>query len=107
MVPIRRKLRESSETFPQPDSVTSNLAVNKKKADHGQGVSGRNTIREKATKLFVVKILTSKALWLKILQTIFAKPAPVKAFRAGGGGGYPQTGTTQKERVASEAGIHQ
>jgi hypothetical protein len=41
--------------------------------------------REKACNSFVVKILTSKPLGLKILQGILANPAPVKAFRCGGG----------------------
>ena len=44
---------------------------------------------EKARKSFKVKILTSNSYALKILQTIFATPAPVKAFRGVGGGGYP------------------
>jgi hypothetical protein len=70
--------------------VTSNLALCKKKADHGQGVSGTSIIDKKANKSFVIKILTSKPLGLKILQSIFADPAPVNAFRGGGGGGYPK-----------------
>ena len=41
-------------------------------------------------KSFVVKILTSKSYGLKILQTIFVKPAPVKGFEACREGGYPQ-----------------
>ncbi len=65
--------------------VTSNLALNKKKADHCEGVSGTSTAREKARKFFVVKILTSNPLGLNILQGIFAHPAPVKAFRGAGG----------------------
>jgi hypothetical protein len=36
---------------------------------------------------FVIKILTSKSWRLKILQRIFAEPAPVKAFRGVGEGG--------------------
>jgi hypothetical protein len=67
--------------------VTSNLAIHKKKADHGQGVSGTSIPREKAHKFFVIKILTSNSLRLKILQSIFANPAPVKAFKRVGGGG--------------------
>jgi hypothetical protein len=38
----------------------------------------------------VVKILTSKLFDIKILQTLFANPAPRKAFRGGGEGGYLQ-----------------
>ena len=45
---------------------------------------------QKACKSFKVKILTSNPYALKILQTIFAAPAPVKAFRGWGEGGPPQ-----------------
>ncbi len=39
---------------------------------------------------FVFKILTSKIFDIKILQTLFAKPAPSKTFREyGGEGGTP------------------
>ena len=62
--------------FPQPNLVTSDLALHKKKADHRQGVSGTGISREKARKFFVVKILTSNPYALKILRTIFANPAP-------------------------------
>jgi hypothetical protein len=41
-----------------------------------------------ASKPFVLKILTSKFFDIKILQTLFANPAPRKAFRGVGGGGY-------------------
>lgn len=37
---------------------------------------------------FGIKILTPKSKGLKILRTIFADPAPSKAFRGMGGGGY-------------------
>ena len=47
--------------------VTSNLAFNKKKADHGQGASGTATIGHDPHKLFVINILTSNPLGLKIL----------------------------------------
>ena len=40
-------------------------------------------------KFFVIKILTSNSLGLKILQTLFAEPAPVKPFRGGWGEGVP------------------
>ena len=39
---------------------------------------------------FVFKILTSKIFDIKILQTLFAKPAPSKTFREYGGGGVPR-----------------
>jgi hypothetical protein len=77
--------------FPHPEHVTSNLALHKKKADHGQGVSGTSFPGENTHKFFVIKILTSNPLRLKILQSIFANPAPVKAFSGWGGGGTPLT----------------
>jgi hypothetical protein len=40
-------------------------------------------------KLFVIKILTCKFFDIKILHAVFAEPAPSKAFRGTGGGGYP------------------
>ena len=50
---------------------------------------------------FALKILTCKLFDIKILQTIFAKPAPIKPFRRGWGRGYPrlgvQTGTGRRE----------
>jgi hypothetical protein len=52
-----------------------------------KGGGGTRGGREKVRKSFVVKILTSKSLGLKILQTFFAKPAPVKSFKGVGGGG--------------------
>ena len=42
-----------------------------------------------ACNVSVFKILTSTSYALKILQTLSAKSAPVKAFRGVGGGGYP------------------
>jgi hypothetical protein len=84
--------------------VTSDLAINKKKADHGQGASGKNITREKATKFFASKILTSKPLGLKILQSIFAEPAPVKAFRGWGEGGYPLNPRFSRNETRSNVG---
>ena len=69
--------------------VTSDLAPAQKKADHRQGVSGTGIPLQEASKFFVIKILTSNPLGLKILQGIFAKPAPVKTFREGRGRGVP------------------
>ena len=69
--------------------VTSELAPTQKKADHGQGVSGTGIPLQEASKFFVIKVLTSNPLGLKILQSIFAEPAPVKTFREGGGRGVP------------------
>ncbi len=86
-----------SGRYPQLN-VISDLAPHIKKADYVQGASGTRSTREKAHKLFVVKILTSKSLRLKILQGTFAKPAPVKAFRGEGGGGVPHSPTIFPKR---------
>src|SRR5579864_2952745 len=89
--------------------VTSNLALHSKRADH---IPGEGSIREgpgKASNSFIVKILTSKPLALKILQTLFGNPAPLKAFRGGWGGGIPlNTSISQNsspEIAASETQI--
>src|SRR5579862_7460316 len=74
--------------FPQAD-VTFNLALPPKRADSDQGGGGVCGSREKDRNSFVVKILTSKPLALKILQTLFANPAPVRRSSRGGGGGIP------------------
>jgi len=68
--------------------VTSNLDHKSQEADHRQGGGGTRNHREKVRKSFIVKILTSKPLGLKILQTLFANPAPLAAFRGWEGGGY-------------------
>lgn len=71
-------------------SVTSNLDPTQQREDHRHG-RGRNARKgRKDPKSLVVKILTFKPLWLKILQSIFANPAPVKAFRGGGGLDFPK-----------------
>src|SRR5208283_5500940 len=69
----------SYSTFPQPNHVTSNLDLEIQKADHREGGSGTSSHAEKGRNSFVLKILTSKPLGLKILQAIFADPAPVAA----------------------------
>ncbi len=66
-------------TFPQIN-VTSDLAPSSEKVDHCQGGGGARDSRKKSTKSFVVKIVTSKPLGLKILQRLFANPAPVVPF---------------------------
>ena len=71
-------------------NVTSDLDAKNQRADHRQGGGGASRRRVRGSNSFVLKILTSKSLGLKILQTIFAKPAPVAAFRGVGGGGYPE-----------------
>jgi len=72
------------------DDVTSNLASRIKKADHGQGGGGTRNDRRKGRKSFVLKILTCKLFAVKILQALFANPAPSKSFRGRGEGGIPQ-----------------
>ena len=69
--------------------VTSNLDPEIQRADHRQGGGGATKKRDRAPKSFIVKILTSNSLQLKVLQSIFANPAPVKPFRGRGDGGYP------------------
>lgn len=66
--------------------MTSNLDLEIQRADGCQGKGGIRETREQRANSFAVKILTSKPLGLKILQSIFAEPAPVKAFRGVGGG---------------------
>jgi hypothetical protein len=73
--------------------VTSNLDFKSQSADHRQGGGGRRQIRARGYKSFVFNILTSNPLGLKILQTIFANPALVKAFRGVEEGGYLSTST--------------
>lgn len=89
-------------SFPQPN-VTSNLDPEIQRADHRQGGGGTQPILQKARKCFQLKILTSNSYRLKILQTIFADPAPVKAFRGVGEGGIPQFSPTFPKRERSNA----
>jgi hypothetical protein len=83
--------------------VTSDLAREFHKADHCQGESGPRTTRYKARKFFEIKILTSHPSALNILQTIFANPAPVKAFKGVGGGGIPRKQGFPKMKLAKVA----
>ena len=69
--------------------MTSDLATKDKEADHGQGGGGTGKVPNEGCNFFIFKILPSNSYALKILQTLFAKPAPVKAFRGVGEGGYP------------------
>ena len=80
--------REPPSRFPQPN-VTANLDPGIQIADHCLGGGGARRNREPGHNSFVLKILTSNPLGLKILQTMFANPAPVAAFKGVGGGGYP------------------
>ena len=56
---------------------------------HFQGAGNPPKGLQKPRKFFVVKILIPNSYALKILQTLFANPAPVAAFEKGGGGGVP------------------
>ena len=51
-----------------------------------------------------MKILTSKLFDIKILQTLFAEPAPSKAFRGMGAGGYPQFRLPVRQNVPFREG---
>jgi hypothetical protein len=66
--------------------ATSNLALHPHLAHHRQGGGSRSTESNLAHKSFALKILTSKLFAIKILQTLFANPAPSKPFRGMGGG---------------------
>ena len=77
--------------------VTSNLDPQIRKADHGQGGSGMRKNRETGPNFFVVTILTSNFLGLKILQGLFAELAPGKAFKGDGGRGYTRNSRTFPE----------
>src|SRR5271167_4477354 len=98
--------RDSRETrsrgFPQ-SHVTSNLDLGIQTADYGQGGGGACRNLEPGSNSFVLKILTSKPLGLKILQTNFANPAPVKIFKGGGGGGYPRKPALFPKRTRRKA----
>src|SRR5260370_12190878 len=58
------------------------------------------THRKQDRKSFVVKILTPNPLGLKILQTLIAESAPVKAFNRGWGGGTPSNHNFPKMKFA-------
>jgi hypothetical protein len=70
--------------------VTSNLAPHPQLAHHGQGGGGISSETNGAHNSCALKILTSNLFAIKILQTLFANPAPSKTFRGMGGGGLPQ-----------------
>jgi len=68
------------------DDVTSNFASQIKKADHCRRGGSTRTERRKRRKSIVLKILTCKLFAIKILQTLFANPAPIKPSEVGGRG---------------------
>jgi hypothetical protein len=79
--------------------VTSKILTPKpKRADHRQGGSRARNRHEKSRNSFVLKILTSKSLGLKILPAIFANLAPVAAFREVGV--YPVTRAFPEMKLA-------
>ena len=82
--------------------VTSDLASREKEADHGQGGGGTERAPNKRRNFFFFKILTSNPYALNILQTLFAKPAPVKAFGGTRGGGYPLEPLTFPKRTTRQ-----
>jgi hypothetical protein len=92
----------NSTSIPQP-LVTPDLDPETQTADHRQGGGGARRNHELGPNPFVLKILTSKPLGLKILQTIFANPAPVAAFREGDGGGYPLNLAISQNGLAEKA----
>ncbi len=108
----RRTMLPTSEIHRQTlADVTSALALRMKRADYCQGGSSRSRGQSRPCNSFGIKILTSNPYALKILQTHFAEPAPVKVFARGGGGGYlrktavSQNGTPKthsKTRVAQK-----
>jgi hypothetical protein len=67
------------------------LTSPRQKAEDGQGGGGTHPRHENVSKSFVFRILTAKSYALKILQTIFAPPAPVKDSRGVGEGGTLKT----------------
>lgn len=87
--PITTRRRNRVSTESNLKDVTSDLAFHSQRSRSLPRANSKRSDRENDRKPFVIKILTSNPLRLKILQAIFAKPAPVKAFQRVGGGGYP------------------
>ena len=85
------KVFDNAHVFHSP-IVTSDLARSLGNVDHCQGESGERKNAAFGLKSFVLKILSSNPLGLKILRTLFAEPAPVAAFERGREGeGYLPT----------------
>ena len=63
---------ETLSRFSTHANVTSNLDLRFQRVDHCQGEGGMRESRRNGSNSFVIKILISKPLGLKILQTIFA-----------------------------------
>jgi hypothetical protein len=76
------------EVFHSP-LVTSNLAFTPTIARSWTSRTERSQPRLRGPKSLVFKILTSKLVAIRILQTLFVNPAPSKGFKDQGGGGYP------------------
>jgi hypothetical protein len=87
---IRSSVQRKTVRLMRLPSVTSDLAFRGKFVDHGQGGGGIQKFRGIHNKSIVFNILTLNPFTLKILQTLFAKPAPVKFLPwVGGEGGTP------------------
>jgi hypothetical protein len=84
--------------------VTCNLAAVAKRADDSRGGGGTDKCRGRGSNSLVVKILTSKLFDIKILQILFADPAPVKAFGGSGEGGYPRNPDLSGNEDSLESG---
>ena len=67
--------------------VASDLATEEEEADHGQGGIGTERAPKRSCNFFfALKFLASNPYALDIVQTPFAKPAPVKPLRGWGRG---------------------
>lgn len=93
-----RRRRVSTES--NLKDVTSDLAFHSQRSRSLPRANSKRSNRENDRKSFVIKILTSNPLRLKILQAIFAKAAPVKAFQRVGGGGVPLEGADFPKRIS-------
>ena len=87
--------------------MTSDLDAEFRKADHRHGEWAKRKISESRCNSIAFKILTSNPYALKILQTIFAEPAPVKAFRGGWGRGVPSNLADFPKSTQAEKGSNQ
>jgi hypothetical protein len=81
-----RKIPLSCTSFARPLTLP---AKRKKQIIVKADLVHRGLPREAVTSFFVFKIFTSNPYALNILQTAFAKPAPVKPLRGWRGAGVP------------------
>jgi hypothetical protein len=73
-----------------------------KLADDGHGEASARLSSSKRYKSRIFKILTPNAFAFRILQTLFAKPAPVKPFAGVGGEGDTPCGNHFPKRTSLE-----